>query len=768
MRAPAEISRSAQSRYLDESIKNVRSVGGARLESLFALGITSVRDVLHHFPFRYNDFSRIVNIRDAPLGENVSVYGRVDDVSLKRPRHNLKIIEAVVYDGTSVLYVSWFNKPWLTKTLKRGCWVFVSGKVEHSYGFRRMASPLLAIIEEHHHTDSKSQETLFGPVETLNKKTDADVSQASILPVYHATASLSSNWIARIVKDVLQTMPTPFDPLPVDMRIRLHLMSLQRALCEIHFPRTLEMRNKARRRLAFDEIFYLLLRLKQQRRISQLNAHGYAHTQTGSALSRISTLLPFDLTRDQRAAIDEITTDMARPEPMNRLLLGDVGSGKTIVAAHALAASFDSGYQAVMMAPTEVLVLQYARKIGPLLDELGIPWHTLTSSTSASARARIRADIAQGTPVIVFGTHALLEPDVVFRDLSLVVIDEQHRFGVEQREALRAKSASSDVLMMTATPIPRSLALVIYGDLAPTYLYSRHQSATVSTHVRDHSMKGEAYEAIRTAIDQGHQAYVICPFIASTNDQRNNSTKRSGAQGKTRQQSLDEADEVEEGNTPMIDLFSDYEEPDDTEALSGVLREAEFLQKKVFPDNTVGLMTGRLSADEKRTTMELFNEGKIDVLVSTTVVEVGIDVPNATVMLIEDADRFGLSQLHQLRGRIGRGEYDGELYLMTRTHNDEARARLRLLEKITDGFELAEADLRLRREGDVLGSRQHGAETLKLIKILEDTDLIAHAHEEVDALLDEDLYLTTPHHAHVAHELAQRLKSLQSREAACG
>ncbi|MCL1890541.1 MAG: ATP-dependent DNA helicase RecG [Coriobacteriia bacterium] len=737
-------SRTAQTLALDKPVSAVRYASGKRLEALKELGIHTVGDLLFHYPFRYDDFSDVVSIREAPLGENVSIFGRIDEVKIKKPRPKLSLVEVSVLDGTSVLYATWFNQPWLNKSLAAGTPVFLRGKVEHSYGYKRMTNPLLTVLGE---DDGLDAESLSSP--------EVKAQAGSILPVYHANAGITSSWVARLVKTVLGQAPAPFDPLPPQLRRDLGLASFQGALRDIHQPSSQDARGEARRRLAFDEVFYLMLYFKRLRAQQNISATPRTHTTGSTAFARLKTLLPFTLSPDQEAAIKEIAGDMAQSNVMNRLLLGDVGSGKTIVAAFALAIVFDSGFQAAMMAPTEVLVQQYALKLGPLFDELGIPWAQLTSSVTPQARRDLLAQLKSGELTVVFGTHALLEPDVIFKNLSLTVIDEQHRFGVDQRAALRAKGAGCDALMMTATPIPRSLALVLYGDLSPTYLRTSHRTSKTSTAVVHHSLIGHAYDAVREALREGHQAYVVCPLIASSEvssfknvDEQISIEKDAGSI----EQEYNSLEDI-----PLIDLFTDAEALDDKAAIAAAEQEVSFLQNKVFPDHTVALLTGRMTSDEKQNTMSAFRNGDIDVLVSTTVIEVGVDVPNATVMIVQDADRFGITQLHQLRGRIGRGAWDGEFYLVTRTKNEEARKRLQLLETISDGFELANADLRLRREGDVLGSRQHGSAALKLIKVLDDAELITQANEAASTLLKNDPELSAPEHAFLAHELLRRI-----------
>ncbi|NTU90183.1 MAG: DEAD/DEAH box helicase, partial [Actinobacteria bacterium] len=404
-------------------------------------------------------------------------------------------------------------------------------------------------------------------------------------------------------------------------------------------------------------------------------------------------------------------------------------TGKTVVAACAIAAAADTGKQACMMAPTSVLAQQYATKLGPLFDRAQIPWAVLTGATTPSERERILRDLANGTIAVLFGTHAVLQDDVVFSDLSLVIIDEQHRFGVDQRAALRAKGPGSDLLLMTATPIPRSLALMLYGDLDCSYIRSRPFSmARTTTRLVKKSNRAVAYEAIRKAVAEGRQAYIVCPLVGV----------------KIPEQEDDGFDhELEENIENSVDVAD----------VKAAEQEARFLATKVFPEARVGLLTGPMPSNDKAKMMDRFRKGAIDILVSTTVIEVGVDVPNATVMMVEDAERFGLSQLHQLRGRISRGKHSGELYLVASPGSDESKQRLSALAKTDDGFELAEYDLRLRKEGDILGSRQHGIPSLRLINVIRDAKLIRDAHEDASLLLAEDPLLKHPENGPLALEM---------------
>jgi ATP-dependent DNA helicase RecG len=724
-------SRVEQTNALDTSVSRLHSAGAKRLRGLHRLGITTVRDVLTAYPFRYNDFSQIIPIAHTPLGDRSSVLGTIVEVKLKRPRPRLTVIEVSIIDDTAVLIASWFNQPWLQKSLTKGARVILQGRVEHSFGFRRMNSPLHTLLAE-------------------------DSVAGGIMPVYRANADITQGWVARLVDEALESARALLDPLPATLRIRRGLMSRHAALHLIHHPPDSESLCQARRRLAFEEIFLLQLFLLLRRKKSNALAAPNPHRVDGLALRRLEAAIPFSLTADQKQAVQEIVLDMEKPEPMNRLLLGDVGTGKTVVAALALAVVCDSGSQAAMMAPTEVLAEQYASKLGPLLDTAKISWALLTSSTRATARQQTLDGLADGSLCVLFGTHAIIEPDVVFRRLTLAVIDEQHRFGVEQRQALRAKGDGCDLLSMTATPIPRSLALTIYGDMETSCIRAKPRASVgIETRVINREQRATAYQAIREALGRGEQAYIVCPLIgappapapgASSGASSASSTPPDAADAGTDADSIDDAEEQE--------LITEFSTEQDEGHIQAAEQEVRFLKAKVFPERRVDLMTSRLKSAEKRRVMDEFREGRIDILVSTTVIEVGIDVPNATVMVIEDADRFGLSQLHQLRGRVGRGERDGRVFLVSGTRNEDAQKRLAVMERSSDGFELAEYDLMLRREGDILGSRQHGAAALKLVNVIRDAALIQQAHDEARELLSIDPALDAPGHRHLAAELA--------------
>lgn len=679
----------------------VRYVDAPRAESLDRLGVSTVGDLLRHYPSRYLDLSVSTPLATLPLGSEATAVGTVHEVTVRRPRPRLSVTEVAITDETGVLVGVWFNQAYLAQRFRKGERVAFAGKVTIEYGIRQMRNPFVERLGE------ASGSTWLG----------------RILPVHPATEGLSTNWVRRLVWEALQAYGDVPDHLPADVRVRQQLVPLATALRWIHFPPGQSEQAAARRRIAYDELLAVQMGMALRRHQLVEERTGTAHVLDGPASRRLTEALPFDLTADQSAATREILDDMASPRPMNRMLLGDVGTGKTVVAAIALATAADSGRQAAMMAPTEVLATQYATSTGPLLDEAGVPWRLLTGSTSAAARKEILDGLRDGSLPVVFGTHALLTRDVHFARLSLAIVDEQHRFGVSQRLGLRAKGEGVDLLVMTATPIPRSLALTLYGDLDTSYLRVR-PGLRVEGHLRTEvvppAARQVAYEAVRAAVGAGHQAYVICALV---------------------------------------------DESDATEAKAAV-KEAERLRSKVFPDLAVSLLTGQMRPAEKADVMASFRDGTTQVLVATTVVEVGIDVPNATVMIVEDADRFGLAQLHQLRGRVGRGAHPGIVFLFADPRTDEGRRRMRAIASTDDGFRLAEEDLLLRGEGQVLGERQSGLPELRVASLISDDDLLQAARADAAAIVAADPRLRQAAHvplgAHVREAFGREWRWVSS------
>lgn len=671
-------SRSTALAMLDAPVGEARFVDETRSAALNRLSISSIGDLVRHYPARYLDLTNVDTLGSVTTGRDATVVGTVHEVRVKRPRPGLSVTEVALVDGTGVLLGVWFNQPYIQQRYAPGDRVAFAGRVELGFGLKQIKSPF---------------------VEVLSADASAQVS-GRVLPVHRTTEGLSVAWVRRLiaaaVDDFAARVP---DHIPSALRIRRELMPLGAALKAVHFPETLDEAFEARRRLAYDELLVLQLYMAMRRHALTRERAGFAHRSDGPAVDSLARSIPFALTGDQQRAVAEMLADMSAPHAMNRMLLGDVGTGKTLVAAHALAAAADSGTQAAMMAPTEVLATQYSEALGPLLDAAGVSWALLTGSTPASERRVILQRAAAGDLAVAFGTHALLEDRVQFRQLTLAIVDEQHRFGVTQRLGLRGKGAAADLLVMTATPIPRSLALTLYGDLDTSYLRERPMGRPpVVTRVITPGQRDGAYDLIRTAVREGRQAYVVCALV---------------------------------------------EESESAEARAAT-KEYERLGTKTYPDLRVGLLTGRMKPAEKAHVMKEFRAGRIDVLVATTVVEVGVDVPNASTMVIENADRFGLAQLHQLRGRVGRGEHPGEVLLVAGARSEDARRRMEAISTTSDGFELAELDLRLRGEGHILGDRQHGLPALRLASIATDTDLIALARDDARSIIETDPHLSSP------------------------
>jgi ATP-dependent DNA helicase RecG len=678
---------SANARW-ERPATDVRLVDSRRAAALARLGIHTVGDLITHYPLRYLDLTTVPTIHRAALGGDATVVGTVRDIRVKRPRPRLTIVEIAVGDESGVMVAVWFNQPYVAQRVNVGDRVAIAGTVEMDFGLKQMKSPFLERLGEQ------------GGPEDLGR----------VLPVHPATEGLSTAWMRRLVAEALAHAGGVRDPLPVSLRTTRNLVPRRTALSDIHFPRHVADAGDARHRLAYEELLLQQLAVLSKRARLTREQPAHPHVIDGPAVRALAEVLPFALTDDQRRTVDEILADLASQRPMNRMLLGDVGTGKTAVAAFALAACADSGTQAAMMAPTEVLAEQYATKLGPVLDELGVAWRLLKGSTTAAERRETLAVLASGTCTVLFGTHALIQRGVDFAHLTLAVVDEQHRFGVRQRLALRRKGEAVDLLVMTATPIPRSLALTMYGDLDTSYLRARpgdRGPGHVKTELVNCSSRARAYDRITSAVRTGRQAYVVCALV---------------------------------------------EESDSAEARAATL-EAERLQKQVFPELRVDLLTGRMKSREKMAVMERFRAGATDVLVATTVIEVGVDVPNATIMIVEDGERFGLAQLHQLRGRIGRGEHPGEFLVFADPKSEQSRRRMAAIATTNDGFALAEEDLRVRGEGEVLGERQSGLPRLKLASLVSDFELLVRVREDATVLLDEDPGLDLPQHVLLRREV---------------
>lgn len=724
--------RLAASCALDAPLGMLSYVTPARAKLFSNIGIHTLRDLILRVPRRYLDFSRHVSILEAAVNDTVTISCVIDRINLKRPRPHLSIVEMYVTDTIGIMRISFFRQPWLAKAYHVGDVVALLGKVEYSYGFKCMNSPFIELIHaaDTRPTDGHAADTHTADAHAQDKSALELLPNARldthILPVYALCDGLSAAWYRRIIKICLHKILPLVDCIPSVYLARNRLMGYSTAIQQIHMPTSMSAQDAARRRFAYNELFFLQLALRARTSVEDAQ-DPIQHCINGSHLKNFYKALPFELSAEQQSAAHDLLHDMQAKTCMNRLLLGDVGTGKTAVCALGFAVCADTSTQAAMLAPTSVLAQQYAEKIGTLLTKLSISWALLTSATTKSERASILSGLQTGSVQVIFGTTSLLSDDVQFHKLSYIVIDEQHRFGVHQRLALRQKSPFADLLAMSATPIPRTLALSFYGDLTCSFIkHKPFSTAKVTTKVLANENVSVAYDAVAACIEQGQQAYIICPLIDN-----------------------------QDARTTVDDIAPNAQSSAQT--LHSAQQTFEALKHSSFSAYRIGLLTGRMDSEEKDRVMSQFRAHKLDVLVATTIVEVGVDVPRACAMIILDADRFGLATLHQLRGRVGRGSLAAQVYLVTASKKHSlARRRLDILENTFDGFELSQKDLELRREGDILGYRQSGTLTLHVCDMVRDMDLIEAAHRDVGELLDGDPRLSQAQHRALVHEMYAR------------
>ena len=664
-------------------IARLKGVGEAKQRALHEYGISDVLELLMTYPRRWVDRTNQQRVADAALGEEVLLVVEVRGVEERQMRNRRKMVNVRVGDGTGTLRITFFNQPWRARQLTVGLVVAIHGKVEDYRGSFQMTNPVVDLIGDR---------------------------TGRIVPIYPQSEKVRiTTWeLAALVDQALRRCESRglADPLSVADQERLGLIGRFEALKSIHGPDSMADATAARRRLAFDELLRVQVELVRRKRELERTSQGIEHVVGGELVERFVGALPFPLTEAQRRAIDEIDTDMASPQPMHRLLQGDVGAGKTIVAVAALLNAVSGGHQGALMAPTEVLAEQHGSGVKALLDglvvvdgdnlfgERPLRVELLTNRVTGQDRREVLAGLADGSVDIVIGTHALIQEGVEFGSLGAVVVDEQHRFGVEQRAALRAKSDGvvPDLLVMTATPIPRTAAMTVYGDLEVSALDELPPGRTpIATHWAAGPLsEANVWASVRDEVETGRQAYVVCPLIE------------------------------ESENLEVASAEETFEQ----------------LAAGELSNVRVGLLHGRMSSAEKEATMEAFRARELDVLVATTVIEVGVDVPNATVMVVLDADRFGIAQLHQLRGRVGRGEHASTCWLMTTS--EDANPRIEALVASTDGFELAEIDLELRGEGTLMSSAQKGRSDLRLASLRRDRELIEQAREVAFRIIDDD------------------------------
>ena len=664
---------------LADRLDTLPGIGPARARGLEKLGLVTVEDLLRCYPRSYEDRRKFSTVAAAPVDIPVCLELLVaEPPRLSRIRKGLELVKARLVDDTGSLTATFFNQTYMKDALRPGETYIVYGRVEGPPGRRQMTNPVC----------ERSDRVRF---------------TGCILPVYALTHGISNNLLAGLARRCVDECAGQLEEvLPGPLRREHALAAAEFACRNIHFPRDEEALELARRRLIFEELFYLtcgmaLLRTRRD------EAAGVPFAIP--PVEEFLTLLPFPLTGAQRRVMDEIAADVSAGPPMNRLVQGDVGSGKTMVAAYGAWLAAKNGRQCALMAPTELLAEQHFRSLAPLLEQAGLRVGLLTGAVKGKARKELLAALAAGELDLLIGTHALLSEGVDYADLGLVITDEQHRFGVAQRAALSAKARRPPhVLVLSATPIPRTLSLVIYGDLDVSVIDELPPGRTpVQTFVVGEDKRQRMYGFVRKLVGEGRQAYIVCPA-------------------------------VEEGE-------------DEGAGLKAATTYAQGLQTEVFPDLRVGLVHGKMKPREKDAVMTAFAGGELDVLVSTTVIEVGVDVPNAALMVVENADRFGLSQLHQLRGRVGRGKHQSYCVLVTSTRNPDSRARLKVLTKTTDGFRIAEEDLKLRGPGDFFGQRQHGLPQLRIADLAGDMRVLKEAQLAAQALLERDPGLKRPEHA---------------------
>jgi ATP-dependent DNA helicase RecG len=667
-------------------ITTIKGIGEKKQQALERMGVQSINDLLYTFPRRHDDYSKLKSIGSLWYGEFVTVIGSVESVSSRAVRSGkMKIVEALISDKSGAIRATWFNQPWIESQLKKAKQVVLSGLVEQYLGRLVMNSP---------------------EWEPLSKK---QLHTNRIVPVYPLTKDITQKWLRGVIHDIVEEYsPHLPDPLPENIRTNHSLSSLSDAIREIHFPDSDQSLQKARQRLAFEELFLMQMGVLNQKKQWESRAGAAFESPEDWLLPRLESL-PFQLTTAQKKALDQIRADLSSGTPMNRLLQGDVGSGKTVIAALAALIVIRGGAQAAFLAPTSILAEQHFQSMKTLLasgseDLAENQIALLIGSTPENEKEALRKQLANGEIKLIIGTHALLQDPVKFQNLQLAIVDEQHRFGVEQRGTLRQKGNNPHLLVMTATPIPRSLALTIYGDLELSVIDEMPPGRIpVETHLLNPSEIERAFGLVRGQVDKGNQAFIVYPLV-------------------------EESDKIDEKSA--VDEFTR-------------------LQEEVFPTYKLGLLHGQLNPSEKEEVMIRFRDKDIQILVSTSVVEVGLDIPDATVMLVEGAHRFGLAQLHQFRGRVGRSDQKSYCILVPGTIEEIENQRLQAMVETNDGFVLAEKDLEIRGPGQFLGTRQSGYTELKLASIT-DLDLIERARTEASALFSQDPDLSQESHQQLA------------------
>ncbi len=655
------------------------------------LGIESVSDLFYYLPRRYEDRSRISHIKDLKPGEEQAIVGKVLKTNTVTARTGTGIFEVLLEDPTGKVQAVWYNMPFLKKVFSAGRTVLLYGRVE-LYNRLQITHPVYEILKDE------------------DEKRSLEVGR--IVPVYSLTRALSQRYMRRVVYNAVHAyLGQTRDTLPTYMRARKKLVDLKFAVENIHFPYSFENLQRAYKRLVFEEFFVLqvIMALKRQKHAGS----GIAHELKGRLLDDFKELFTFELTGEQKKCISDIEKDMAGERPMYRLLQGDVGSGKTVVAMYAILLAVRNGYQTVMMAPTEILARQHYVTVSRTMMPLGVNIRLLVNGIDPKTKEKINDELKKGEIDIVIGTHSVFQEKIEFHDLGMIVIDEQHKFGVEQRKSLRRKNLKADTLVMTATPIPRSLALTVYGDMDISMLKEKPDGRrSVETYWAGEDHREAVYGFLKEEAKNGRQIFIVCPRVRKT--------EKSG-------------------------LIS----------AEGMF---EHLKNHVFGDLRIGLVHGQMKSDDKNTVMRDFRDKKYDILVTTVMVEVGVDIPNATVMLVEHADRYGLAQLHQLRGRVGRGEHTSCCILMGDPGTEASRERLSTISGMDDGFQIAEKDLDLRGPGEFLGTRQSGLPELRFGNIIKDFSIMEEAREQAFNLVKEDPALQETRHAGIRANIVKRFR----------